>query len=300
MDPLSEVLSVLKPRSYLSGGFRVAHGESIRFPAYEGIKCYAVLEGECWLQLEGEESPVLVQAGDCFLLPKGRPFVLTMDRGAEPVDFKDFLAELRKGERLSCGGGCHFAGGHFLLTGGPSEILLGILPPVVHLQKDKDKEAIRWSLQRLKEELDYPQPGGALVAQQLAYMMLVQALRLHLTDRERCGVGWLFALADEQMHAAIACMHEEPGRAWTLQELATRVGMSRTVFAERFKMTAGMTPMEYLARWRMLVAGDRLRSTRDSIAGIAASLGYESESAFGKAFKRVMGCSPRQYGRAEN
>ncbi|HEU5400869.1 MAG TPA: cupin domain-containing protein, partial [Terriglobales bacterium] len=235
MDPLSEVLSVLKPRSYLSGGFKLGNGESIRFPAYEGIKCYAGLDGECWLQLEGEETAVLVRAGDCFVLPKGRPFVLTTDRATQPMDFKEFLAELQSGKRTCAEGGCHFAGGHFLLTGGPAEILLGILPPVVHLKKDKDKEAMRWSLQRLKEELEHPQPGGTLVTQQLAYLMLVQALRLHLTDGTRCGVGWLFALADAQMHTAIACMHEEPGRAWTVQELATRVGMSRSVFAERFK-----------------------------------------------------------------
>jgi AraC-like DNA-binding protein len=83
-----------------------------------------------------------------------------------------------------------------------------------------------------------------------------------------------------------------------VQDLATRVGMSRTAFAVKFKETVGLSPMDYLTRWRMLLAGDRLTNSRDSIAAIAASLGYESESAFGAAFKRVMGCSPRQYGRA--
>jgi AraC-like DNA-binding protein len=111
------------------------------------------------------------------------------------------------------------------------------------------------------------------------------------------GVGWLFALADKQMSAAITAMHEEPGHAWTLQDLAERVGMSRSVFALRFKETVGATPMEYLTRWRMLLAGDRLTNSADSISAIAMSLGYESESAFGKAFRRVMGFSPRKYGR---
>jgi AraC-like DNA-binding protein len=118
-----------------------------------------------------------------------------------------------------------------------------------------------------------------------------------LADGPRNGVGWLFALADKQMRAAIACIHDNPGHRWTLQELAERVGMSRSIFALKFKETVGETPMEYLTRWRMLLAGDRLKTAGDSISAIAVSLGYESESAFGKAFKRVMGCSPKQYSR---
>jgi AraC-like DNA-binding protein len=159
---------------------------------------------------------------------------------------------------------------------------------------------MRWSLERMREELRDPQPGGSLIAQQLAYMMLIQALRLHLADGARSGVGWLFALADNQMRAAITCMHDDPGHPWTLQKLAERVGMSRSIFALRFKETVGSTPMEYLTRWRMLLAGDRLKNSDDSISTIALSLGYESESAFGKAFKRVMGCSPKQYSHGSN
>ena len=178
-------------------------------------------------------------------------------------------------------------------------MLLGSLPPIVHIRKESDKAAMRWSLERMREELRDPQPGGSLIAQQLAYMMLIQALRLHLADGARGSVGWLFALADKQMSAAITCMHDDPGHPWTLQNLAERIGMSRSIFALRFKETVGATPMEYLTRWRMLLAGDRLKNSDDSISAIALSLGYESESAFGKAFKRVMGCSPRQYSRRE-
>jgi AraC-like DNA-binding protein len=99
------------------------------------------------------------------------------------------------------------------------------------------------------------------------------------------------------MGTAINSMHEEPARRWMLQELAERVGMSRSTFAQRFKETVGESPMEYLTRWRMLLAADRLENTRDPVSAISLSLGYESESAFSTAFKRVMGCSPRQYGR---
>jgi AraC-like DNA-binding protein len=297
MDPLSDVLSLLKPRSYISGGFEVAGNMAIQFPKHQGIKCYAMVSGQCWLSVESVPNPVLLTAGDCFLLPRGLPFSLTTDLSLTPVDFHTLLATRRYGDTVSQheSGGRYIVGGHFLLTGSHADLLLGSLPPIVHIRKESDKAAMRWSLERMREELRNPQPGGSLIAQQLAYMMLIQALRLHLADEAGSGVGWLFALADKQMSAAITCMHDDPGHPWTLQKLAERVGMSRSIFALRFKEKVGATPMEYMTRWRMLVAGDRLENSDDSISVIASSLGYESESAFGKAFKRVMGCSPKQY-----
>jgi AraC-like DNA-binding protein len=299
VDPLSDVLSLLKPQSYSAGGFPTDGDVAIQFPKHQGIKCYAVVSGQCWLSLEGVPEPLLLTAGDCFLLPRGRPFSLSTNLSLTPVDYRVFLEALKNGDAMApYEGGAHYiVGGHFALSGSHADILLNSLPPIVHIRKESDKATMRWSLERLKEEVRNPQPGGALIAQQLAYMMLVQALRLHLADGARGSVGWLFALADKQMSAAIACMHDDPGRQWTLQQLAERVGMSRSIFALRFKETVGATPMEYLTRWRMLLAGDRLKNPDDSISVIAASLGYESESAFGKAFKRVMGCSPRQYSR---
>jgi AraC-like DNA-binding protein len=299
MDPLSDVLSLLKPQSYTSGGFGVDGDLAIQFPKHPGIKCYALLSGQCWLSVEGVPDAVLLTAGDCFLLPRGLPFCLATDLSIPPVDFRIFLSARSTGGAVSNneGGGRYIVGGHFVLTGSHADVLLKSLPPIVHIRKESDKAAMRWSLDRMKEELRDPQPGGSLIAQQLAYMMLVQALRLHLADGARGGVGWLFALADKQMSAAITCMHDDPGHPWTLQTLAERVGMSRSIFALRFKEKVGATPMEYLTRWRMLLAGDRLKNGGDSLSVIAFSLGYESESAFGKAFRRVMGCSPRQYSR---
>jgi AraC-like DNA-binding protein len=299
MDPLSDVLSLLKLRSYISGGFEVGGDTAVQFPKHQGIKCYAVVSGQCWLSVEGVPDPVLLTAGDCFLLPHGLSFCLATDLSLAPVDFVTFLSARRSAGAVSnSGGGGHYiVGGHFLLTGGHADILLKSLPPIVHIRKESDKAAMRWSLERMKEELHDPQPGGSLIAQQLAYMMLVQALRLHLADGATESVGWLFALADKQMSVAITCMHDDPGHPWTLQKLAERVGMSRSIFALRFKETVGATPMEYLTRWRMLLAGDRLKNSDDSISVIASSLGYESESAFGKTFRRIMGCSPRQHSR---
>jgi AraC-like DNA-binding protein len=302
MDPLSDVLSLLKPQSYVSGAFEVTGDIAIQFPKHQGIKCYAMVAGQCWLSVEGVPDPVLLTAGDCFLLPRGLPFRLTTDLALPPVDYTTVRAAWRSGEASSNkeGDGRYIVGGHFVLTGSHADFLLKSLPPIVHIQKESDKAAMRWSLERMKEELRDPQPGSSLITQQLAYMMLIQALRLHLADAAKDGVGWLFALADKQMSAAITCMHDDPAHPWTLQKLGECVGMSRSVFALRFKETVGATPMEYLTRWRMLLAGDRLKNSDDSISAIASSLGYESDSAFGKAFRRVMGCSPGQYSRGVN
>lgn len=300
MDPLSEVLSLMKPEMYISGGFAVLDDIAVCFPKHRGIKCYAVLAGECWLVVEGVPEPVLLHAGDCFLLPRGFPFQLSTDLSLEPLLYTEACTRsgMRREPPDMTAGARYIAGGHFVLTGRHAEMLLESLPPIVHIRSEPDKAAMRWALERLREELRSPQPGSALIAQQLAYSMLIQALRLHIGDASASGSGWLAALADKHMSVAVASMHHDPGLPWTLQSLAERVGMSRSVFALRFRQVVGTTPMEYLTRWRMLLAADRLQSSSEGLAAIAQSLGYDSESAFGKAFRRVMGCSPRQYSRS--
>ena len=299
MDPLSDVLSFLKPRSYMCGGFDLGGEWSVQFGQHPGIKCYALVSGQCWLSVEGVPDPVRLKAGDCFLLPTGRPFCLASDLTLTPVHVRTLLQAPPNGGILTYNGGgeCLSVGGYFGFTGKHASILLKVLPPIVHIRKESDKEAMRWSLERMRQELREPQPGSFLIAQHLASLMLVQALRLHVAEGLRGGVGWLFALADKQMSAAISSIHSDPAHGWTLQSLAERAGMSRSTFAEKFKQTVGASPIEYLTRWRMLLAGDRLENSSDPVSAIALSLGYESESAFSTAFKRIMDCSPRQYSR---
>ncbi len=302
MDPLSGVLSLLKPRNTMCRGFDVGGEWSIQFPQHEGIKCYAVVSGQCWLAVEGVPEAVHLKTGDCFLLPLGRPFRLASDLALPPVDFRSMDSRPLNGG-IACwngGGDVSGVGGYFGLAGNHAGILLGMLPPIVHIKNESDKAALRWSMERMMQELREPQPGSYLVLQHLAQMMLVQALRVHLAEGLRGGVGWLFALADQQMSLAIHSMHDDPAHPWTLQELADRAGMLRSSFAQKFKATVGATPIDYLTRWRMLLAGDRLTSSSNPISVISLSLGYESESAFSTAFKRVMGCSPRQYSRGRN
>jgi AraC-like DNA-binding protein len=302
MDPLSDVLSLLKPRTYMVGGFDTAGPWSVRFGQHEGVKCYALISGQCWLAVEGVPDPIHLEAGDAFLLPTGRPFVLASDLALTPLDPFEFLRLPLNGRigTYNGGGECFSVGGHFTFAGKHASILLGVLPPIVHIRSEAARSAMRWSLEGMMRELRESKPGGFLVAQQLAYMMLVQTLRLHLAEGLAGGVGWLFALADQQMSAAIAAMHTDPAHPWTVQQLAERAGMSRSVFALKFKQTVGDSPMEYLTRWRMLLAADRLVNSADPISAISLSLGYESESAFSTAFKRVMGCSPRKYSQNRN
>jgi AraC-like DNA-binding protein len=303
MDPLSDVLSLLKPRSYVSAGFDAGGEWSIQFSdQHERIKCYAVVSGECWLSVEGVPDAVRLKTGDCFVLPSGRPFRLASDMTSPPVEAGTIFPPARAGGVVSYNGGGDFflVGSRFAVSGKHAGILLGMLPSIVHIRKESDQAALRWSVERMMQELREQQPGGSLVVQHLAHMMLIQALRLHLSEGLGGRVGWLFALADKQMGAAINSMHADPAHRWTLQELAEHAGMSRSTFALKFKETVGASPMEYLTRWRMLMAGDRLENSSDPISVIALSLGYESESAFSTAFKRVMDCSPRQYSRGRN
>ena len=298
MDPLSSVLALLKPRSHVSGRFDIGSRQSILFPEYEGIKCYAVISGACWLT-RADAEPLHLQEGDCILLPGGKPFALATDKSARPIDFQVLLAALYEGLSGLFSGepACSLAGGHFLLDGNPADLLLESLPPVVHLHSEGEKAAVRWSLERMTDELRNERLGSFLVVQQLAYTMLVQALRVHLTEASHDAVGWLYAISDPQLRAAITSMQGSPAAAWSVKNLAQQVGMSRSIFALKFKQRVGETPIEYLTRWRMLLAGDRLTNSTEPVLSIALSLGYESESSFGKAFKRVMGCSPRRYGR---
>jgi AraC-like DNA-binding protein len=300
VDPLSDVLSLLKPRSYVSAGFDAGGEWSIQFgDQHQLIKCYAVVSGECCLSVEGVADTVRLKAGDSFVLPSGRPFRLASDMAIAPVDAGTVFPPARAGGVVTYNGGGDFflVGSRFGVSGNHAGMLLRMLPPIVHIRKESEQAALRWSVERMMEELREQQPGGFLVAQHLAHMMLVQALRLHLADGPTGGVGWFFALADKQIATAINAIHEDPARRWTLQELGERAGMSRSTFALKFKEAAGETPIEYLTRWRMLLAGDRLENSSDPISAIAVSLGYESESAFSTAFKRIMGCPPRQYGR---
>lgn len=300
MDPLSDVLSLLKPQAYVSSGFDAGGDWAVQFgDQHKLIKCYAVVSGGCWLTVEGVSDAVRLEAGDCFVLPTGRPFRLGSSINGPAVGAGEIFPVARRGGvvTLNGGGGLFLVGSRFGVKSNHADMLLGLLPPIVHIREQHERAALRWSVEQMMRELREEQPGNALVVQHLAHLMLVQALRVHLDTGDGDRVGWFFSLADKQLGAAIKAIHAEPAYQWTLQELGEVAAMSRSTFALRFKEHVGEPPMQYVARWRMLLACDRLENSSDPVSAVAASLGYESESAFSTAFKRVMGCSPRQYGR---
>ena len=302
MDPLSEVLALLRPQSYLTAGLDAGGDWAIRFDNRVGtIKCYAVVSGACWLMVDGIGDGVRLGAGDCFILPNGRSFTLASDLLQIPVRAADVLTHAPLGGVIvhNGGGDVMLLGSRFEVNGRNADALLGTLPPIVHLLADEDQGTLRWSIERMMAEMHDGKPGASLVAHHLAHLMLLQALRLYLSRQTGEQVGWFYALADPQLVKVIEAMHADPAHRWTLGTLAVKAGMSRSIFARRFRDRVGQTPMAYLIRWRMLLATERLVCSREPLLEIARSSGYESENAFNTAFRRVMGCSPRRYARAE-
>ncbi len=299
MDPLSDVLALLNPGGYAATAFDFGGDWCVDFPRQAGVKCYALVTGQGWLAVEGVPEPVLATAGDCVLLPQGRPFRVARDLALAPIDAQTLYGEPPEGAMTVWQGGGDASGFacHFELRGPAAELLLGNLPPILHFRKASQRASLRWCLERMMQELVEPEPGGGAVLEQLARMVLVEALRQCLSKPSSDGLGWLGALADKKMAAAIQAVHDDPTRSWSVQSLAEHVGMSRTNFTLKFRQAVGRSPMEYLLRWRMMIAAARLKTSTTPVSVVAHSLGYESESAFSTAFKRVMGCSPRKYGR---
>lgn len=300
MDPLSDVLALLNPRDCLTAGFDAGGAWAVRFANGPGrIKCYAVISGTCLLVVDGAAADVTLTSGDCFVVPGGRPFLLASDPSLEPVLAADVFAGAQSGGRVvhNGGGGVFLAGTRFEVDGRAAQLLLGALPPVVHIEAAEDRAALSWCIDRMMAEMRGGRPGASLAAHHLAQLVLLQALRLHLARQAGDQVGWFYALADPRLSLAIGAVHAEPAHRWTLGELASRAGLSRSVFAQRFREKVGETPVAYLTRWRMLLAAQRLANGRETVAQAGRALGYASESAFNTAFRRVMGCSPRRYAR---
>jgi AraC-like DNA-binding protein len=256
MDPLSDILSLLRPNSYGFRGLDAGGDWALVFGPDDGVKCYAIETGACWLAMQGGAAPMLLAAGDFVLLPDGQAFRLYSAADGPPIDAFDFFPKIPAGETavLNGGGDVSGVGGYFGFEGMHAELLLGMLPPVVHIRAEANKAALRGSIERLMRELREPRPGSDLIAEHFAQALLIEALRLHMTEQSDHSTGWLFALADRQMRAVIAAMHAEPGRKWTLEGLARVAGMSRSSFAVRFKETVGEPAMDYLTRWRLTVS----------------------------------------------
>ncbi|WP_346949260.1 AraC family transcriptional regulator [Dyella sp.] len=295
-DPFSEILKFTSAESLLTGGFTAGGAWAIRFPAPEKIKFFAVVRGHGWVLIDGEPAPLRFDTGDVGLIAAPRSFVLASEPGVEPIDAMAVFAGTNGTAQLGDGRDFAHIGGHVLLDPASGKLLADVLPPWIHVPASSPHASnFRWLLDQLMEERALDQPGTQLVSKHLAQLLFIQILRAHLKTSRPMPAGWLRALGDPRIAPAVRLMHGEPARDWHLDELAAACAMSRTSFALHFRTVAGITPLAYLAEWRMRLAERSLREHSTPVAGIARALGYTSESAFSSAFKRMTGQSPKAY-----
>jgi len=308
-DVLSDVLAVtrLKGTVYFSAELRAPWG--IALPQRPRSPFYVATRGGCELILGGaSSSSVSMKPGDLVVLPGGAAHVLASSTKAATTPLAQFVTRYPMDERGRLealdgkGPRTTLIGGFFELERAP-EPLVAILPPVIHLS-GQDAEVKRWLgpiLRAIAHEAAQTLPGRAVVLNRLADVLFVRTVRASLLKMSAAnGAGpqsWLRGLTDPRIARALAEIHRAPEHAWTLAELASGAAMSRTAFAQRFHALVGKTPVSYLAAWRMQKAAYFLEMRTLSIAEIAPRVGYASELAFAKAFRRLMGTPPGAYAR---
>jgi AraC-like DNA-binding protein len=265
------------------------------------IGFHAVLAGSCWAELAGSSLPALhLSAGDVIILPAGVRHSLCSAPGmqAEP----DITAYYRPVDRplpfirqMGGGGpgGARFVCGYLGCDAKPFNPLLDALPAVIHAQGQADGTGRAAQLIGMAlNESQARRAGSEIVLARLSELLFVEVLRGHLDRLPTDSAGWLAGLRDRHVGAALRLIHGRPAEAWTLESLAREVGLSRSVFAERFTRFVQIAPMHYLGRWRLQLAARLLERPSVNVAHVAQEVGYESEAAFNRAFKKLTGIPP--------
>ena len=302
MDVLAEVMSLLRTRGHLYGRIELTAPFGLEFPGDKGI-CLIVTRGSCLLGFD--RHPLIPLAGGDFVfLPSPTTYSLRCTPGMPLRSALTVTTEeaFHKTRLITYGGGgapASVVAGCFRFDSPESDLLVRHLPPIIHLPST-GPHVTPWfqaTLQFIASETNQALPGSAAIVDRLAEVLFVQAMRYRIQSSDLAGdASWLRALVDPQIGEALRQMHAEPGRPWTVPLLARSVSMSRSAFAARFRQLVGETPLDHLTQWRMARAASMMRAERPKkLAVIAAAVGYESESAFGKAFRRTMGCSPGRY-----
>lgn len=299
-DPLSDVLELVQARCSLSGRFVAGGSWARRFSNLHAIKFSAAIEGSCWCDIDGMGAPARFEAGDVLVTNGTRSLLLASDAkwlaNAEPLPLE---RDPEGVYRLGTGDGFVMLGGMVYVDDKRQSLLLGGLPPMLHVKGALPEAAtIGWLLEQLTREMEHiDRPGRTAVLAELAQLLFVNTLRAYLAHAPSHDAGWLKGLGDRRLARALSCMHAEPQRPWGLDDLAKAAGMSRTSFAVRFRDVMGMPPLAYLTNWRMHLAERRLLAGA-TVAEVAEATGYTSESAFSHAFKRAMGVAPGRYRKA--
>lgn len=297
-DPVADAIGLLRPRTVVGPNLRASGDWALRFETFPHVRIGGVVRGECWLTIDGH-APVLLQQGDTFLLGNPPSYVLASTRDAVPHPAEPMWAEAEDGlVRLGTEPeDVYLCVGHIGFDEANASMLTDLLPHlVVFRAADADGPVMAQLITLLAAEVTVTAAGGALVRSHLAQILLVHMLRAHAVRTDR-PAGWLSALADDGIGAALRAVHADIARSWTLAELAGISRMSRSGFARAFKTHVGIPPLDYVIRWRMSLARDALERDTLSISELASASGYLSESAFSTAFRRVVGSSPAQYRR---
>jgi AraC-like DNA-binding protein len=296
MDPLSDIIALLRPHTLLSKPITARGTWGVRYAAYERPGFAIVLAGRCWLTVE-EEAPVLLAVGDFILLPSTPAFALSSEPGADCVLVQPSDIGVRHGEQEG-EPDFRMLGGAFQIEAVNASLLLALLPRMIHIRSDGgDTGRLSRLVGLIMEECDADRPGRDMIVARLLEVLLVECLRWHGSSRDTLPEGLLAGLRDAALSRALRAMHSDARAGWTVGTLASLAGMSRSAFAARFAATLGCAPMEYLSRWRMALARDALGHGGKSLDRLADDIGYESASAFSTAFRKRIGISPGAFAR---
>jgi AraC-like DNA-binding protein len=314
VDLLSEVLRDLRLASTVFCTLELNEPWALLKDPLEAAPFHIVLEGRCTLERRDAE-PVELGAGDLLILPHGDGHVLASGLGIARTPFRQVLKQSGVAEvwtpqaqiqrpleiRFGTAGGAvtRVVSGVFAFRDQRRNPIIEGFPRVIHLRGEhgRGQAWLERSLRLLLDEAFSDEPGSSTVAERVADIMFVQAVRAFLSSNPSSAGGWLRGLSDPRVAKALARVHSAPEVSLTLEGLAREVGMSRTVFAQRFRTLVGESVMAYVARRRMHVARGLLGSTDLSLAEIAVRVGYDSDVALSKAFKRWSGEAPGRYRR---
>jgi len=275
-------------------------------PDAERVVIYHVItEGECWVLMEDGSREKLV-AGDVVLFPQGHGHRLASAPDARPSTDDVPLARLfsRRPADIVLGGGgaeTRLVCGYMACDHRLARMLLAGLPRLVRVNV-RGSNAGLWlesSLRYALSEASSPRPGGAGVLAKLSELLFIEVLRLAMQQQSEGRTGWLVGLGDRIVGPALNALHAEPARTWTLDSLARHAHTSRSVLAERFQQLVGVAPMQYLTQWRMMVAANLLCRSDASLASIAGDVGYQTDTAFSRAFRREFGVPPAAWRRRQ-
>ena len=296
MDPLAELVALLRPQTLLWKYIEASGRWALRFPDERQAHFGMVVTGCCGLAFNDEPTTQLCE-GDYLLLPSSRSYRFFSAADVPAVSSDEAFAAAQNG-RIKLGSGevgdrCCLVGGQFGFAPANAALLLGFLPDLVHIRSSEDgAERMRAITTLIGEEAASTRAGRDLVLTRFVEIMLVEALRQPHALPGSQPKGLLGGLADAQLARALRALHADVRHAWTVGELASIAALSRSVFSNRFHEAVGTAPIDYLLNWRMALAKDRLISGKQSIATVADSIGYQSASAFSTAFSRIVGYPP--------